>query len=79
MDKAAKTTGCTIDTLTLSAEQKKLAEERIRSHGLQDRITVHLLDYRNTPTEFEGKFDALVSIEVLEVFFIRLLDIFFIH
>lgn len=63
---AAQSFGCEVDTLTLSKEQKALAEERIRVAGLQDRIRVHLLDYRDIPAEFENAFDAFVSIEMLE-------------
>ncbi|KAF7313409.1 Cyclopropane-fatty-acyl-phospholipid synthase [Mycena chlorophos] len=63
---AARTFGCEVDTLTLSIEQKKLAEERIKEAGLEDRIRVHLLDYREIPAEFEKAFDAFVSIEMLE-------------
>lgn len=62
-----KATGCTVDTLTLSAEQKKLADERIRKEGLQDFITVHFMDYRDLPSHFKGKFDAFVSSEMIEV------------
>ncbi|KAI0687980.1 cyclopropane-fatty-acyl-phospholipid synthase [Cytidiella melzeri] len=58
--------GCTVDTLTLSVEQKAWAEGRIRRAGLQDRITVHLLDYRELPPHFEHKFDAFISIEMVE-------------
>lgn len=64
---AARTFGCEVDTLTLSKEQKALAEERIRALGLQDRIRVHLMDYREIPAEFEKAFDAFISIEMLEV------------
>lgn len=56
-----------MDTLTLSIEQKTLAEERIRGAGLDGRVRVHLLDYREIPAEFEKAFDAFVSIEMLEV------------
>ncbi|KAH9973701.1 Mycolic acid cyclopropane synthetase-domain-containing protein [Lactifluus volemus] len=63
---AARTCGCEVDTLTLSIEQKRLAEERIREAGLQDLIRVHLMDYRDIPKEFEKKFDAFVSIEMVE-------------
>ncbi|KAI9572427.1 Mycolic acid cyclopropane synthetase-domain-containing protein [Boletus coccyginus] len=63
---AARTFGCDVDTLTLSKEQKALAEERIKAVGLQDRIRVHLMDYREIPAEFEKAFDAFVSIEMLE-------------
>ena len=64
---AARTYGCQVDTLTLSVEQKTLAEERIKKAGLEDRIRVHLLDYREIPAEFEKAFDAFVSIEMIEV------------
>ena len=56
-----------MDTLTLSIEQKTLAEERIKKAGLEDCIRVHLLDYREIPAEFEKAFDAFVSIEMIEV------------
>ncbi|KAI0919859.1 hypothetical protein AcV5_001814 [Taiwanofungus camphoratus] len=63
---AARTYGCEIDTLTLSVEQKTLAEERVREAGLQDRVRVHLLDYRDIPADFKQAFDAFISIEMLE-------------
>ncbi|KAJ7067846.1 cyclopropane-fatty-acyl-phospholipid synthase [Mycena amicta] len=63
---AARSFGCQVDTLTLSIEQKKLAEERIKEAGLEACIRVHLLDYREIPAEFEKSFDAFISIEMLE-------------
>ncbi|KAI0654338.1 cyclopropane-fatty-acyl-phospholipid synthase [Cubamyces menziesii] len=63
---AAASYGCEVDTLTLSTEQKALAEERIRERGLVGRVRVHLMDYRDIPPEFEHAFDAFVSIEMLE-------------
>ncbi|KAG5643582.1 hypothetical protein DXG03_000635 [Asterophora parasitica] len=63
---AARTYGCEVDTLTLSIEQKTLAEERVRAAGLEGRIRVHLMDYREIPAEWENAFDAFVSIEMLE-------------
>ncbi|ORX34243.1 S-adenosyl-L-methionine-dependent methyltransferase [Kockovaella imperatae] len=59
-------TGCTVDTLTLSIEQKKLAEDRIKAAGLAGRIRVWLMDYRATPESWKGAFDRVVSIEMLE-------------
>lgn len=56
-----------MDTLTLSVEQKTLAEERIKALGLQDKIRVHLMDYRDIPAQWAGRFDAFVSVEMLEV------------
>ena len=68
-NQAARTFGCEVDTLTLSVEQKKLAEERIREAGLEHLVRVHLMDYRQIPPDFEKKFDAFVSIEMVEVNF----------
>ena len=58
--------GCQVETVTLSVKQKQFAEERIRALGLQDKIHVHLLDYRCLPADFEHSFDAFVSIEMIE-------------
>ncbi len=44
-----------------------LAEELIRAAGLEGRIRVYLLDYREIPAEFEKAFDAFISLEMLEV------------
>ncbi|ESK87957.1 cyclopropane-fatty-acyl-phospholipid synthase [Moniliophthora roreri MCA 2997] len=63
---AAGTFGCEVDTLTLSIKQKELAEERVKAAGLQDKIRVHLMDYRDIPAEFEKAFDAFISIEMIE-------------
>ncbi|TFK22195.1 putative cyclopropane fatty acid synthase [Coprinopsis marcescibilis] len=63
---AARSFGCQVDTLTLSIEQKNLAEERIAAAGLEDRIRVHLMDYREIPAEWENAFDAFISIEMIE-------------
>ncbi|OSD00401.1 cyclopropane-fatty-acyl-phospholipid synthase [Trametes coccinea BRFM310] len=63
---AAATYGCEVDTLTLSIEQKTLAEERICERGLVGRVRVHLMDYRDIPAEWKHTFDAFVSVEMLE-------------
>ncbi|KAI0761759.1 cyclopropane-fatty-acyl-phospholipid synthase [Irpex lacteus] len=63
---AARTFGCEVDSLTLSKEQKTLAEARIKAAGLEDKIRIHLLDYRDIPSTFRHSFDAFVSIEMLE-------------
>ncbi|KAK0464494.1 CFS1-like protein [Desarmillaria tabescens] len=56
----------TVDTLTLSVEQQTLARQRIQEVGLQDRISVHLMDYRNMPAEWEAAFDRFISVEMIE-------------
>ncbi|KAJ7486048.1 CFS1-like protein [Mycena galericulata] len=58
--------GTTVDTLTLSVQQQSLARERIAAAGLTKRITVHLMDYRNMPADWQGAFDRVVSIEMIE-------------
>ncbi|KAK8865770.1 hypothetical protein IAR55_000917 [Kwoniella newhampshirensis] len=63
---AVRMTSCTVDTITLSAQQKVLAEERVKRAGLAGRIRVWLVDYRKLPDSWKGSFDRVVSIEMLE-------------
>jgi len=58
--------GTTVDTITLSSRQLELAVERIKEAGLEDRINIHLMDYRSMPAEWEGAFDRAVSVEMME-------------
>ncbi|KAK0231458.1 CFS1-like protein [Armillaria fumosa] len=58
--------GCEVDTLTLSVNQKAVTEQRVAAVSLQDRVRVHLLDYRNMPDDFEHAFDAFISVEMVE-------------
>jgi cyclopropane-fatty-acyl-phospholipid synthase len=54
--------GARVTTLTISAEQAALAEERIQLAGVADRVQVLLRDYR----EARGSYDAVVSVEMIE-------------
>ncbi|KAI4123524.1 MAG: hypothetical protein LQ338_005224 [Usnochroma carphineum] len=74
---AVRTTGCRITSLTLSHEQKELAEERIAAAGFQDHIEVLLCDYRALPAPKEGLYDKVVSIEMLEAVGREYLDTYF--
>ncbi|KAK7691991.1 hypothetical protein QCA50_005396 [Cerrena zonata] len=63
--------GTTVDTVTLSVQQAKYVKERVRKAGLgygngEQRVTVHVFDYRNMPAEWEGTFDRLVCVEMIE-------------
>jgi cyclopropane-fatty-acyl-phospholipid synthase len=58
----ARKSGCRITTTTISREQATLARERIREAGLAGLIEVVELDYR----DLTGKYDRLVSIEMIE-------------
>lgn len=59
---AAKNYGCRITTVTLSRQQQELASRRVAQAGLTDRVEVRLQDYR----DITGRFDKIVSIEMLE-------------
>jgi cyclopropane-fatty-acyl-phospholipid synthase len=59
---AAATTGCRVTTTTISREQHHAALDRVRAAGVEDRVSVLRRDYR----ELEGRFDKLVSLEMIE-------------
>ena len=59
---AATHYGCHVTTTTISERQYQWAAESIRKAGLGDRITLLKEDYR----KLEGRFDKLVSIEMIE-------------
>lgn len=59
---AAREFGCHVVSVTLSAEQYEEANRRISDAGLGHLAEVRLMDYR----DLTGKFDRLVSIEMIE-------------
>ncbi len=70
---AARHYGCHVTTTTISREQYERAEQRVREAGLQDRVTLLLQDYR----DLSGRFDRLVSIEMVEAIGHQYLDTYF--
>ncbi len=54
--------GATVTSVTLSREQAALARIRIEQAGVADRVDVQVQDYRDV----EGRFDAIVSVEMIE-------------
>jgi cyclopropane-fatty-acyl-phospholipid synthase len=70
---AAGRYGCRVTTTTISREQRAVAMQRVRKHGLEDRVTVLLEDYR----DLRGRFDKLVSIEMIEAVGWQYFDTFF--
>jgi cyclopropane-fatty-acyl-phospholipid synthase len=70
---AARHYGCHVTTTTISPEQYKLALQRVRQEGLEDKITLLRLDYRR----LKGCYDKLVSIEMIEAVGYQYLDTFF--
>jgi cyclopropane-fatty-acyl-phospholipid synthase len=69
----AKNYGCRVTSLTISQEQQKLAIERVEAAGLSDKVEILLMDYRLV----EGKFDKIVSVEMLEAVGHKYLDQYF--
>lgn len=59
---AARTRGCHVTTTTISREQHEHVLEQVRRAGLDDRVTVLMHDYR----DLRGRYDKLVSIEMIE-------------
>ncbi len=59
---AATKYGCRVTTVTISQQQHDLAVKRIAAAGLAHRVEVRLQDYR----DITGRFDKIVSIEMLE-------------
>lgn len=65
---AAKKYGCKVTGITLSVEQKALAEKRVKEWGVGDLITFEVIDYRTFARrpENQGKFDRVLSCEMIE-------------
>jgi cyclopropane-fatty-acyl-phospholipid synthase len=70
---AARTRGCRVTTATISREQYEQARDRVRAAGVADRVTVLCDDYR----DLRGRYDKLVSIEMIEAVGYRDFDTFF--
>ncbi|MDG5482802.1 class I SAM-dependent methyltransferase [Mycolicibacterium gadium] len=54
--------GAHVRSITLSAEQQRLAQQRVAEAGLSDLVEIDLCDYRDV----EGSYDAVLSIEMIE-------------
>jgi cyclopropane-fatty-acyl-phospholipid synthase len=70
---AAQNYGCRVTTTTISREQYEKARERVSEAGLQDQITLLFEDFRN----LKGRYDKLVSIEMIEAIDHDLFDTYF--
>lgn len=70
---AARNYGCRITGVTISEEQAAYARQRVADEGLQERIEILIQDYRH----ITGRFDKIVSIEMLEAVGDKYHDSFF--
>lgn len=59
---AAKVIGARATCLTISQAQHDYAVARMKRLGLEDKVDIRLMDYRDV----DGQFDAVVSIEMFE-------------
>lgn len=64
--RAAGERGVRVTTLTLSEEQKELADRRVAQAGLGHLIEVRLEDYRAHAATHVGMYDSVVSVEMIE-------------
>jgi cyclopropane-fatty-acyl-phospholipid synthase len=76
---AVRRTGCRVTTITASSEQASLARERIRESGFEHDIEVLVCDYRHAPlpNSGSGRYDKVVSIEMIEHVGAGYLDTYF--
>ena len=70
---AARHYGCRVTTTTISREQYEYAQARVAEEGLDHQVELLLQDYR----ELDGKYDKLVSIEMIEAVGHEYMDTYF--
>ncbi|XP_047083229.1 tuberculostearic acid methyltransferase UfaA1-like [Lolium rigidum] len=69
-----KQTGCKYTGITLSEEQLKYAQRKVKEAALEDHITFLLCDYREIPAR---KYDRIISCEMIEHVGHEYMDAFF--
>lgn len=70
---AAREYGCRVTGVTVSQSQAEYARDRVLKSGLADQVSIELADYRSV----RGRFDQIVSIEMLEAVGHEYLPLFF--
>ncbi len=70
---AARTRGCRVTAITVSRAQHDLARQRVAIAGVDHLVDVRYLDYR----DLDGRFDKIVSIEMIEAVGFAFLPAFF--
>jgi len=64
--RAAERFGCRVTGITISEEQLKYAQAKVKERGFDSLITILFCDYRKIPAELDATFDRVVSIEMIE-------------
>jgi len=72
---AARRYGVRAHGVTLSPQQLKVAQERIAEAGLEDRVSVELLDYRDLPGDCV--YDKIASVGMFEHVGLKNLPVYF--
>jgi cyclopropane-fatty-acyl-phospholipid synthase len=63
---AARAHGCRVTTTTVSRQQHAHVRARVAAAGLDDRVRVLDVDYRDLPHALGRRFDKVASIEMIE-------------
>lgn len=71
--RAAQKFGAHCTGITLSKNQLALATERVKELGLEDRVSIRLLDYR----DLDGQFDRITSVGMFEHVGLKNLPLYF--
>jgi cyclopropane-fatty-acyl-phospholipid synthase len=61
-ERVAKERGAKVTGITISREQHDYAKARMQREGLNEKVDIRLVDYR----DLEGRFDRIASIEMFE-------------
>ena len=69
----ARKYGCRVVSITISEQQHAEAVRRVKAAGLEEQVEIRMQDYRDVG----GKFDRLISIEMIEAVGAEYLDLFF--
>jgi cyclopropane-fatty-acyl-phospholipid synthase len=69
----ARTTGARVVAVNVSPEQIRIARQRAEAAGVADRVVFQEIDYR----QFEGRFDRVVSVGMMEHVGITQFDAYF--
>ncbi len=70
---AARNFGSRVTTITVSQQQFEYVKQKIQQEGLAHKIDIQLADYRR----IKGKYDKIVSVEMIEAVGHRFLKTFF--